>query len=118
LLREYRAWQNEEKAKWGNKWIDSAKLFTKENGKPIHPHTPSQWFNRFVTKHNLPPMTFHQLRHTNASLLISQGVDVATVSSRLGHADKSITLKLYTHAIKELDKEAADKLGNLLNKKD
>ena len=118
LLKEYRAWQEEEKTKWGDKWVDSDKLFTQENGKPIFPYYPSKWFNKFIKRNNLPPLTFHQLRHTNASLLIGQGVDVATVSKRLGHADKSITLRTYTHAIKEHDKEAADTLENLLHKKD
>ena len=109
--------QNEEKIKLGDKWIDSNKLFTQDNGKPVFPYSPSHWFNRFIKRNNLPPLTFHQLRHTNASLLIGQGVDVATVSRRLGHADKTITLKIYAHAIKEHDREAADKLGNLLKKK-
>lgn len=117
LLKEYKTWQDEEKAKWGDKWVETNKLFTKENGEPIFPDTPSQWFNRFIKRHNLPPLTFHQIRHTNASLLIAQGVDPATVSKRLGHADVSVTLKTYTHAIKEHDREAADKLGNLLDKK-
>jgi len=117
LLQEYKEWQDEEKAKWGNKWIEANKLFTQENGKPIFPYSPSQWFNKFIRRNNLPPLTFHQLRHTNASLLIGQGVDVATVSKRLGHADKSVTLKTYAHAIKEHDREAADTLGNLLKKK-
>lgn len=117
LLLEYKVWQNEEKAKWGNKWVETNKLFTKENGEPMHPHTPSQWFRKFIKRNNLPPLTFHQLRHTNASLLIGQGVDAATVSKRLGHANVAVTLKTYTHAIKEHDREAADKLGNLLDKK-
>ena len=117
LLREYKAWQDEEKIKLGDKWINSNKLFTQDNGTPIFPYSPSHWFNRFIKRNNLPPLTFHQLRHTNASLLIGQGVDVATVSRRLGHADKTITLKIYAHAIKEHDREAADALGNLLNKK-
>jgi integrase len=117
LLREYKIWQDEEKSKWGDKWVETNKLFTKENGESIHPHTPSQWFNKFIKRHNLPPLTFHQIRHTNASLLIGQGVDAATVSKRLGHANVAVTLKTYTHAIKEHDREAADKLGNLIKKK-
>jgi len=117
LLQEYKEWQDEEKAKWGNKWIESNKLFTQENGVPIFPYSPSHWFCKFIRRNNLPPLTFHQIRHTNASLLIGQGVDVATVSKRLGHADKSVTLKTYAHAIKEHDREAADTLGNLLKKK-
>ena len=114
LLKEYKAWQNDEIVKWGDKWIVSEKLFTKENGAPIFPDTPSKWFGKFIKRNNLPPLTFHQLRHTNASLLISQGVDIATIANRLGHADKSITLKTYTHVIKQQDREATIKLQNLL----
>ena len=117
LLIDYKSWQNDEKIKWGDKWVESNKLFTKENGEPIFPESPSKWFSKFIKRNNLPSLTFHQLRHTNASLLIGQGVDVATVSKRLGHADKSITLKTYTHALKQQDKEAVDKLQGLIKKK-
>jgi integrase len=48
--------------------------------------------------------------------MISQGVDIATVSKRLGHADINITLKRYVHALKEYDREAVDKLVSLLFK--
>jgi integrase len=117
LLKEYKAWQYGEKEKWGDTWVDSDKLFTQEDGKPIFPDTPSKWFGKFIKRNNLPPLTFHQLRHTNASLLIGQGVDVATVSKRLGHADKIITWK-YTHALKQHDREAVDKLESLIKKDD
>jgi len=104
-------------SKWGKKWVKSDKLFTQANGEFISPDTPSDWFRKFIRKNNLPPLTFHQIRHTNASLLIGQGIDIATVSKRLGHADKSITLRVYAHALKQHDREASDALGNLLNKK-
>ena len=117
LLQEYKAWQDNEKIEWGDKWIETNKLFTQENGERIFPDTPSKWFHKFVKKHNLPPLTFHQLRHTHASLLIAQGVDIATVAKRLGH-DVDTLLRTYTHAIKESDKKAANALGNLIKKKD
>jgi len=117
LLLEYKRWQDNEKIKTGDKWVVSDKLFTQNNGKKIFPNSPSQWFNKFIKRNNLPSLTFHQLRHTNASLLIGQGTDIATVSKRLGHSDKTITLRIYTHALKQHDREAADKLGNLLSKK-
>ena len=117
LLKEYQLWQNEQKIVWGDKWVESNKLFTKENGEPIFPETPSKWFKTFIKRNNLPYLTFHQLRHTHATLLIGQGTDIATVSNRLGHADKSITLKVYTHVLKENDKEAVEKLGKRLTKK-
>lgn len=118
LLKRYKAWQEEERTKWGDKWVESNKLFTQENGDRIFPSTPSRWFTKFIKRNNLPQLTFHQLRHTNASLLISMGVDVATVSKRLGHADKSTTLRIYTHSLKEYDQEAADKLDLRFGKKE
>ena len=58
----------------------------------------------------LPDIPLHGLRHTAASILINQHTDIAAVSKRLGHSRTSVTLDIYTHAIKEADKDAADKL--------
>ena len=56
----------------------------------------------------------HELRHTQATLLLANGVDVKTVQTRLGHTSASITLDWYAHAIPEKDHEAVDLLGSLL----
>ena len=125
LINEYRLWQNEEKTKLqGTKddnnnslWVENNRLFTQWNGKPIFPNTPSAWFKKIRLKYNLPELKFHELRHTNASLLIAQKVDIRTVSKRLGHARTSITTDIYAHALRRPDREAADKLENLFNKK-
>lgn len=55
--------------------------------------------------------------HTNATLLIANGVNITTVSKRLGHANTSTTANIYAHAIKTADEMAADTLQNLLNTK-
>lgn len=114
VLKLYRLEQQEERLKLGNQWIDSGKIFVQWNGQPMFPSTPSSWFNKWLKKSELPALTFHQLRHTNASLLISQGVDIATVSKRLGHAKISTTTDIYTHSIEKYDTEAALTLENLL----
>jgi integrase len=57
---------------------------------------------------------FHDLRHFSATQLIGAGTDVRTVASRLGHADPSTTLRVYSHAIADRDKAAAQVLGELL----
>lgn len=132
ILRQYKLWQNGVKADLDNLWIDSDRIFTKRNGEPIFPQTLGKWFSTFIKRHNkkimedktipeedkekylLDNLNFHGLRHTSASLLIGEGLDVATVSKRLGHAE----LKIYTHALQIADKEAADKLENLFNKKE
>ena len=118
VLKQYKIWQDNEKLLWGDKWIESNKLFTQENGEPIFPTTPSKWFKKFVERNNLPPLTFHQLRHTYGSLLIAQGVDIATVSKLMGHSNPAVTLRIYAHAIKQRAREAADILDNLLIKRE
>ena len=59
-------------------------------------------------------ISVHSLRHTNASLLISQGVDVRTVASLLGHAQASTTLDIYAHAFDKNKRKAQEKLGKAI----
>jgi integrase len=61
----------------------------------------------------LPSIRLHDLRHTAATLLLSEGVDIETVSHRLGHSKASITLDVYGHALETKDRAAADKLEEL-----
>ena len=65
----------------------------------------------------LPEITLHGLRHTYATLAISHGVDVRTVAYNLGHADASVTLRTYTHALKTANRSAADVMERLLKVK-
>ena len=109
-LREYKSWQNTQRIQLGDKWVATDRLFTQWDGSPMYPCTLSKWFAEFVRKSELPHVTLHSLRHSNATLMISEGVDICTVSKRLGHADTSITLNVYAHALKSRDIEAADKL--------
>lgn len=114
-LKEYRVWWNGLKASNGDKWRKTDRLFTGLDGRDIHPTTPSKTFLNFIRKNSLPELNFHGLRHTSASLLISQGLDIATISKRLGHSNTSTTLNIYSHAFKKLDTTAADTLEGLLN---
>jgi integrase len=94
---------------------DSDRLFTTWYGNPIHPDTVTAWFSDFLKKHRLRKVTLHSLRHTNATLMIAEDVDVCTVSKRLGHANTSTTLNIYAHALKSRDEEAAKKLDNIFS---
>ena len=115
LLKEYKAWQKEQKLKLGDGWIETDRLFTKWNGEPIYPETISQWFREFMKRSGLPYVTLHSLRHTNATLMIAENVDIPTVSKRLGHANTSTTLNVYSHALAVRDKVAAEKLESILS---
>lgn len=82
-------------------------------GKPMNKDTPSKWFHRFALAHGLD-ITFHDLRHVHASILVAHGVDIAAVASRMGHSDASVTLSTYTHPYASQDKRAAEVLDSLL----
>ena len=64
------------------------------------------WFKDFQKKNNISPIRFHDLRHTHASLLLNEGVDLKTISERLGHSTIRQTMDIYTHVSKELDEKA------------
>ena len=114
MLREYKKWQNEQRLQLCDLWVDSDRLFTAWNGTPMYPDTISGWFTDFLKRNGFPHVTLHSLRHCNATLMIAEGVDIRTVSQRLGHADASTTLNIYAHALKSRDIEAADKLESAL----
>ena len=114
ILASHRKEQAEHRLLYGQDWENTNKVFTSQNGGLIYPHLPSHKFQRFIKKYDLPPLTFHQLRHTNASFLIASGVDLLTVSKRLGHAKPSITSDMYGHLISEAEREASNKLEKML----
>ena len=114
LLEEYKCWYDEQKYQYGELWIDSNRLFVQADGRPMHPSTISKWFEKFVAQIGLPVINFHGLRHTNATLLIAQNIDVSVVAARLGHAQITTTLNFYVHPIISHNKTAGFALENLL----
>lgn len=121
LLQEWRKEQLQEMFALGSAWKGSfdgkGKVFTGNEGKPLHPCTVTNWFEKFLKRHNLPEISVHSLRHTNATLMIASGVDLRTVSKRLGHAQMSTTANIYTHAIRSADERASQTIENILNTK-
>ena len=103
----------------GNNW-----LFTQSDGSMMSYSTPYATFQDAIDRYNagkepsdqLPHIPFHGLRHTSATLLIAAHQDVRTVSNRLGHAQASTTMNIYTHALKENDCTASNALENMLCK--
>lgn len=116
IIREHRVEELEKKLQCGSLWVEHDYMFTQWNGVPMHPHTPSKWFSDFLKKNNLKKITFHQLRHTSATLLINAGVNVKAISSRLGHSNASTTLNIYSHSLKSVDQVAGEKIGDIIFK--
>lgn len=71
------------------------------------------WFDSWQNKNNIRNIRFHDIRHTHATILLYLGVDVKTISERLGHADIQTTLNIYADVLKELDEQSAEKIDNL-----
>lgn len=114
LLEEYKLWYEDQKSLYGELWTNSDRLFVQADGKPMHPSSISKWFAKYVGTIGLPVINFHGLRHTNASLLVAQNIDIAVVSARLGHAQISTTLDFYVHPLLSHNRKAGYALENLL----
>lgn len=113
LLKEFQrecAWETET---YDGRELETSDYIFRRHGERL-PMTPSTFTWRFkliLKKHGLPSaLNVHSLRHTNASLLIAGGADVATVAGLLGHSQPSTTLDIYTHAFDKNKKAASQVL--------
>ena len=132
VLKEWRKMQIEMSLQLGSAWegyrgkeYNKNYIFTHAaTGRRISVDTVSAKFRDIILLHNeqcanpqdkLPMIRLHDLRHTNASLQISHGIDPVTVSHRLGHAKPSTTLDIYSHVVPAMDAKASDLLGNFMS---
>ncbi len=74
---------------------------------PMHPQSPTRYLKTFSARYGVADLHPHKLRHSFASVAITSGADIASVSEKLGHADKAVTLRMYTHADQESMKKAS-----------
>ena len=115
LLKRYKVEQNTQRLSLGTSWKGSGHLFIQDDGRQMDISTPNHTFKKIIKRYNesvdeknrLSEITLHGLRHTSATLLISQNIDVRTVSGRLGHSECSTTMNIYAHALKNKDEQAA-----------
>ncbi|MVB10554.1 Tyrosine recombinase XerC [Caprobacter fermentans] len=114
LLRQYKVQQAQDRLKMGDRWIDTDRLFTAENGKPLGNSTPLKWLDDFFERTGLRKVTIHSFRHLNASLLINAGVDIKTVSATLGHSQVSTTLNIYAHTFAQAQAKASEAVADAL----
>ncbi len=113
LLREHRKRQARERLR-ASSWADSRHVFTTAEGKPIHRAVLLQSFKRLCKREGLPEITFHELRHTCATLLARRNTYPSTVQRILGHRDIKTTLGTYTHEWPGQGRDAAEGLSELL----
>jgi integrase len=115
MLRAHKVQQMELRLTLGMGKLDARTLvFSDVEGELLKPHTVSRAWQRAVVAKKLPQVTFHSLRHSHASMLISKGVDILTISRRPGHSKAAITLDVYGHLIGGADEAAADAIAGML----
>lgn len=86
----------------------SAFVFTQDNSpEPMHPQSPTRYLKKFAARYGIDDLHPHKLRHSFASIAITNGADIASVSEKLGHSDKAVSLRMYTHADAESMKRAS-----------
>lgn len=108
--------QDDFKALLGDGYRNNDLITCYEDGTPINPASASHTFARVLQRNGLPHIRFHDLRHTNATLMLKHNIPAKVASERLGHSNIGITLDLYSHVMKEMQEDAANKLDQALFK--
>ena len=115
VLDQARAYQADCKRAAPHLWVGEGWIVHAWNGAQLHHDTPSRWFRHFADAHGFEGVRFHDLRHTHATILLANSIDAVAVASRMGHADASTTLRVYAHALRRRDVDAANVTQQLLN---
>ena len=115
-LKSHKARQAQQQLAAGAEWRNATGLvFTNASGRPIEPILLHRDFKALLEKAGLPvTMKFHSLRHSAASLLLSQGVSPRVIMELLGHSSISVTMNVYAHVMPTMMREAADSMDRLL----
>jgi integrase len=114
-LKIHQERRREERQAVGTGWTDNGLVFTTPKGRPLDPTNLTRRFHRLLHKARLRMIRFHDLRHSTATLLLEQGVDLVVIKELLGHAHIGVTAGVYAHVRLRLQRQAIDTLGNALN---
>ncbi len=112
-LRKQRTRQNEQRLYAGPAWEDTGLIFTSGLGTPLEPARVTRRFQATLAAVGLPPVRFHDLRHTAATLLIEQGVAIKAVQATLGHSTIATTMDVYSHVTPTMQDSVAEAMDRL-----
>jgi integrase len=99
-LRQHRRAAVEQALRSGRGFSEDQLVFCGRKGDPLHQRQVLAAFRRLAQRAGLPPITLHGLRHTHASLLLAQGIELPMVARRLGHSTPAVTAAIYSHALR------------------
>lgn len=117
MLRRWKEEYEDLKEDNEDRWVNTPYVFVHEDGSPLHPDSITSWLGRFSQKYNLPHIHPHAFRHTAASMMIANGVDLVTTAAELGHANATTTAMIYAHQIAVARATAADVRGGVFDRR-
>jgi integrase len=132
-LRRHRERQAEERLLADDRWQEHGLVFPSSRGTPLQPRNLLRHFQETIARINkareeearragaappapLPRWTFHELRHTAASLMLAQGIPLKVVQEILGHRQLSLTADTYSHLYDSAREDAAVRIDGLLRR--
>jgi integrase len=113
-LRAHANLQEYERCLAGERWRENGLVFPSDKGTPMDPHRIFDQYKQLLKQANLPDIRFHDLRYTHATLMLGWGIHPKVVQERLGHAQISHTLGIYSHVLPILQTEAARKMDEMV----
>ncbi len=114
-LRRHRLRQQELRFLSGSAWMEQDYVFTSKVGTPLDSCNALHRLHLTLEANHLPKIRFYDLRHTHASLLISEGVHAKKIAERLGHASIKLTMDTYGHLFEGSDQESAERMDRIFN---
>ena len=107
-LRSHRTRQAAERLAVGPRWNETGFVFTSPIGTPLDPRNVTREFHEVCERAGLGRRRMHALRHSAATLMLSEGVPLEVISETLGHAGYAITADVYAKVVPKLQRRAAD----------
>ncbi|NEY34908.1 tyrosine-type recombinase/integrase [Streptomyces sp. PRKS01-65] len=113
-LKRHRAQQDKDREEWGSAWVETGRVFTRENGELLHPANVTRRFIELYEEAGLPLIRLHDLRHGAATLAHAAGADLKDIQEMLGHSSITITSDTYTSLLPEADLAIAEAAARLV----
>ncbi|GAB3279685.1 site-specific integrase [Actinocorallia lasiicapitis] len=117
-LKAHRLRQDAERATAGATWQDHDLVFTRPDGRPLDGSSVHRLFGELCAIAGVRRVRFHDLRHSCATLLLEQGVDLVTIKELLGHSQIHVTANVYAHVRPRLQRSAIDAMDAILTDQD
>lgn len=115
ILLSLKQQEQENRRLFGKQYIDNDYIFKWQNGKPYAPDYITMKFSKLLKQHKLRHIRFHDLRHSCASMLVSNGFELKDIQEWLGHSDIQITANIYAHLDAKRKKDIANSMSNLFS---